>query len=106
MADGFDNRCVSCSELCKDPFGHLPFHANTTAGAEYLAQHENTKAGTEPDWIPEHVFVEMSTRVCVECSVQVLTAGQHMKEMGTPSLAEGCLKYNDDAAERTKPRGV
>ena len=86
MADGFDNRCLSCSERWRDAFGHLSFEdfaarANTTAGAEDLAQYENTKAGTEPDWIPEDALAETSTRVCVERSVLVLTAAEHRKEL-------------------------
>ena len=70
MANGFDNRCASCSERWKDACGHLSFEdfaarANTTAGAEDLAQYENTKPGTEPDWIPEDALAETSTRVSV-----------------------------------------
>ena len=89
MADGFDSRCLSCSERWRDAFGHLSFeyfaaHAKTTAGAEDLAQYENTKAGTEPDWIPEDVLAETSTRVCVERSVLVLTATEYRKEKGKP----------------------
>ena len=41
-----------------------------------LAQDKNTKAGTEPHWIPEDVLAESSTRVCVERSVLVLTAAE------------------------------
>ena len=85
MADGFDNRCLSCSERRRDAFGRLSLedfaaHANTRAGVEDLAQYENTKAGTEPDWIPEDVLAETPTRVCVERSV-VLTAAEYRKEM-------------------------
>ena len=96
MADGFDNRCLSCSERWRDAFGRLSFedfgaHANTTAGAEDLAQYENTKAGTEPDWIPEDVLVETSTRVCLERSVLVLTAADYRKEMEKPLPGAGGL---------------
>ena len=38
-----------------------------------MAQYENTKAGTEPDWIPEDVLAETSTRVCVERPLLVQT---------------------------------
>ena len=98
MADGFDNRCLSCSERWRDAFGHLSFedfaaHANTTAGAEDQAQYENTKAGTEPDWIPEEVLAETSTRVCVERSVLVLTTAEYRKEMRKPLPGSRGLNY-------------
>ena len=91
MADGFDNRCVSCSERWRDAFGHLSFedfaaHANTTTGAEVLTQHENIKAGTEPDWIPQDVLAETLTRVCGERSVLVLTTAEYRREMEKPLL--------------------
>ena len=38
MADGFDSRCLSCSERCHQSFQDFAAHANTTAGAEDLAQ--------------------------------------------------------------------
>ena len=98
MADGIDNRCLSCSERQRDAFGRLSFedfsaHTNTTAGVEDLAQYENTKAGTEPDWIPEDVLAETSTRVCVERSVPVLTAAEYRKEMEKPLPGAGGLNY-------------
>ena len=98
MADGFDNRCLSCSERWRETFGRLPFedfgaHANTRAGVEDLAQYENTKTGTEPDWIPEDVLAETSTRVCVERSVLVLTSAEYRKEMEKPLPGAGGLNY-------------
>ena len=94
MADGFDNRCLSCSERWREAFGRLSFedfgvHANTRAGVEDLAQYENTKAGTEPDWIPEDVLAETPTRVCVERSLLVLTAAEYRKEMVKPLPGAG-----------------
>ena len=67
---------MSCSEHWKVAFSHLSFddfaaHANTTAGAEDLAQCENIVPSTEPDWITEDVLAETSERVCVERSVLV-----------------------------------
>ena len=88
VRDGFDNRCLSCSARWRDAFGHPSFedfaaHANTTAGGKRPGTvHKNTKAGTEPHWIPEDVLAETSTRVCVERSVLVLTAAEYRKEMG------------------------
>ena len=55
------------------PWRILLLTRTPTAGAEDLAQYENTKAGTEPDWIPEDVLAETSTHVCVERSC----AGAH-----------------------------
>ena len=110
MADGFDNRCLSCSELRREAFGRLslkdfPAHANTRAGVEDLAQYENTKAGTEPDWIPEDVLAETSTRVCVERSVLVLTAAEYRKEsLEAAPWNGGAQTTNNDTAERTEPR--
>ena len=96
-ADGFDNRCLSCYERRRDAFGRQSLegfaaHANTTAGVEDLAQYENTKAGTEPDWIPEDVLAETPTRVCVERSL-VLTAAEYRKEMVKPLPGAGGPNY-------------
>ena len=68
---------VACLALSA-AFGRLSFedfaaHANTTTGAEDLAQYENTKAATEPDRIPEDVLAETSTRVCLERPLLVQT---------------------------------
>ena len=98
MAVGFNNRCLSCSERWREAFGRLSFedfgaHANTIAGVEDLAQYENTKAGTEPDWFPEDVLAETSTRVCVERSVLVLTAAEYRKEMVKPLPGARGLNY-------------
>ena len=72
-----------------------------------LAQYENTKVGTEPNWIPEDVTAETSTRVCVERSVVVLTAAEYRKEMEKPLLdSRGPKLPTIDAAERTETRGV
>ena len=62
----------------------LLLHVTTTAGAEHLAQYENTQAGTKPVWIPENVLAETSARVCVERSVLVLTDAEYRKQMEKP----------------------
>ena len=67
----------------------LVFTRTPQAGAEDLAQYENTKAGTEPDWIPEDVLAETWTQVCAERSVLVLTAAEYRKELEKPLPGSG-----------------